>query len=117
MRQSRMANVYDATIKRVGHVEPTGYVYSVQGTLMGVVATDGQVSTWNAQVVGHADSSGRCADTTGRVVGVVQPHTGGVFDQGGHYRGYVAEGEVSIQLMAGAALLLLFGPPMTARAV
>jgi hypothetical protein len=115
MRQSGMANVYDAAIKRVGHVEPTGHVYSVQGTLVGVVATDGQVSTWNAQVVGHADRAGRCTDTRGQMVGVVQPHTGGVFDQGGHYRGYVAE--VSIQLMAGAALLLLFGPPMAARPV
>jgi hypothetical protein len=104
-----MANVYNVAIQRVGRVEPTGHVYGPHGTLVGMVAPDGQISIWTGQVVGVADSAGRCADATGQLVAMVQRGTSGVFDRSGHYQGYVAEEEVSLQLMAGAALLLLLG--------
>ena len=46
-----MANIYNAQIKRTGRVEPTGQGYNARGTLVGVVAPDGQISTLNAQLV------------------------------------------------------------------
>src|SRR5260370_1517669 len=107
-----MANVYEAAIAPVGHVEPSGLVYRGDGTLAGVVAADGRVSAQGAQVVEYADASGRCSDLLGQVVGTVQHHSGGVFDGGGRYRGYVAEGAVPLQLMAGAALFLLLLHPI-----
>ena len=70
----------------------------------------------NAQVGWVSDAPGRRANAVGQVVVLVRPGTGGVFDQGRHDRGYVAEEEVSFQLMAGAALLLLLGPSVASPA-
>jgi hypothetical protein len=115
-RLTNVANVYNAKIERLGRVAAAGHVYDLHEALVGVVAPDGHVSIWTGQVVGVADAAGRCADVQGHVVGMVHPGTGGVFDRGGRYQGYVAEGEVCLQMMAGSALLLLLGPRIPPRA-
>jgi hypothetical protein len=99
------ASVYSERSVRVGAVTEDGRVYNVAGEHLGTVDPSGPVVTPQGMVVGWAAPSGHLADYTGLVLTQLRAD-GGVESFRRRYIGYVTP-QLSLQLRAGAALLLL----------
>jgi hypothetical protein len=101
-----VANVYDASARRIGRVDPDGAVYHADGWPVGHVnAATGQIVDPAFAPLGWVTPQGVVSDLQGGSLGEVRPD-GGVYDWRGRYLGYIAAG-VGPTYMGGAALLLL----------
>jgi hypothetical protein len=99
------ASVYSERSVRVGAIAQDGRVFNIAGEYLGNVGPDGRVCTPQGVVVGWASPTGQLANEAGRMLTQLRPD-GGVESWRRRYIGYVSN-QLSVQLRAGAALLLL----------
>jgi len=99
-------NIFTAHEQPIGVVDPQGNIYALHGNVIGKVTEDGLIYNVSNVLVGKVDSNGQVLNQSGTVLCQVKPD-GKVFNVSGILLGSVKETGDNINLIGGAARLLL----------